>query len=90
MKILFVIDTLGSGGKERRLTELLKALKLRREVEFELVVMSEDIHFTEIYDLGINVRKILRETAKGPYMSSDNSIHSLKTINLMLFIAGRV
>jgi len=64
VKILFVIDTLGSGGKERRLTELLKALKLRREVEFELVVMSEDIHFTEIYDLGINVRKILRETPK--------------------------
>lgn len=64
MKILFVIDTLGSGGKERRLTELLKTLKLRQEVEFELVVMSENIHFTEIYDLGINVRKILRKTAK--------------------------
>lgn len=64
VKILFVIDTLGSGGKERRLTELLKALKLREEVDFELVVMSEDIHYTEIYDLGINVRKIIRKTTK--------------------------
>ena len=64
MKILFVIDTLGSGGKERRLTELLKALKSRGEVDFELVVMSEDIHFTEIYGLGINVIKILRKSAK--------------------------
>ncbi|MBE0655550.1 MAG: glycosyltransferase, partial [Bacteroidales bacterium] len=64
MKILFVIDTLGSGGKERRLTELLKALKLGREVELELVIMREDIHYTEIYDLGINVRKIIRKTPK--------------------------
>lgn len=62
MRILFVIDTLGSGGKERRFTELLKALSGMREVECELVVMSEDIHYKEIYDLGIPIHMVLRET----------------------------
>ncbi|MBE0675613.1 MAG: glycosyltransferase [Bacteroidales bacterium] len=64
MKILFVIDTLGSGGKERRLTELLKALKTRQEIEFELVVMSNDIHYTEILDLGIKIHRIIRRSSK--------------------------
>ena len=64
MKILFIIDTLGSGGKERRLTELLKALKVRQNIEFELVVMSRNIHYREVLDLGINIRYIIRETKK--------------------------
>ena len=64
MKILFVIDTLGSGGKERRLTELLKALKSSNKIDFELVVMSEDIHYSEIRDLGITIHSIIRKTTK--------------------------
>ena len=64
MKVLYVIDTLGSGGKERRLVELLKALLKRGEVEAQLVVMSDDIHYTEVFTLGIKVHKILRRTRK--------------------------
>ncbi|HBE40756.1 MAG TPA: hypothetical protein DDW27_06050 [Bacteroidales bacterium] len=66
MKIFFVIDTLGAGGKERRLTELLKALVGKQELKSELVVMSEDIHYNEIYDLGIPVHKVLRKTVNDP------------------------
>lgn len=64
MKILFIIDTLGAGGKERRLTELLKALKSWSDFECELVVMSRDIHYKEIFDLGINIRFITRKIRK--------------------------
>lgn len=64
LKVLFVIDTLGSGGKERRLTELLKALSCRNDIDFQLVVMSNDIHFTEIYDLGIKIHRIIRKTTR--------------------------
>ena len=64
MKVLFVIDTLASGGKERRLTELLKALSRRSDIDFQLVVMSNDIHFTEIYDLGIKIHQIIRKTTR--------------------------
>lgn len=64
MKILFVIDTLGSGGKERRLTELLKALASISDLTAELVVMSDDIHYSDIFDLGIRIHKIIRHTRK--------------------------
>jgi len=64
LRILFVIDTLGPGGKERRFTELLKALKAGGDVSFELVVMSSDIHYTELLDFGIKIHSVLRKTTK--------------------------
>jgi len=62
MRILFFTDTLDVGGKERRLTELIKALNLLKEIDFELVVMSKDIHYKEILDLGIKIHYITRKT----------------------------
>ena len=64
MKILFFIDCLTSGGKERRLTELMKALKLRGDIEFELAVMSNEIHYREVFDLDINIHYLIRSTKK--------------------------
>jgi glycosyltransferase involved in cell wall biosynthesis len=64
MKILFFIDTLNLGGKERRLTELIKTLKFKQDIEFELVVMSNDIHYKEVFDLDINIHHIIRKTKK--------------------------
>ena len=57
MKLLSVIDTLGAGGKERRFTELMKALSHMTWIEIRLVVMSNTIHYTEINDLGIEIIK---------------------------------
>ena len=62
MRILFFTDTLDVGGKERRLTELIKALLLHKEIEFELVVMNNDIHYKEILDLDIKIHYITRTT----------------------------
>jgi glycosyltransferase involved in cell wall biosynthesis len=64
MKILFFIDSMVSGGKERRLTELMRALSPRQDVEFELAVMSKDIHYKEIFDLGIKIHYVIRRTKK--------------------------
>jgi glycosyltransferase involved in cell wall biosynthesis len=64
MKILFFIDSLNAGGKERRLTELMKALVNKQDIEFELVVMSNAIHYKEVLNLGINIHYITRTTKK--------------------------
>ena len=64
MKVLFYMDSLVSGGKERRLIELMRALKLKEDIEFELVVMSKDIHYKEVFDFGINIHYIIRKTKK--------------------------
>jgi glycosyltransferase involved in cell wall biosynthesis len=64
LRLLFVIDTLTAGGKERRLTELMKALKLNSDIEFELALMSSDVHYKEVYDLGIKMHFFLRRSRK--------------------------
>lgn len=64
MRLLFFIDNLNAGGKERRLTELMKSLKTRQDIEFELVVMSNDIYFKEILDLAIVIHYVIRKTKR--------------------------
>lgn len=63
-RILFVIDSLEAGGKERRLTELMKAFHLAGNVEFELVLMNSNIHYKEVLDLGIKIHYVIRKTKR--------------------------
>ncbi len=42
----------------------MKGLAKKQEIEFELLVLSDAIHFNEIYELGIRVHKIVRKTKK--------------------------
>lgn len=55
MKILFFIDGLRLGGKQRRLIELLKCLK--NNPEFEIIVASvwKDIYYEQFYQLDIPI-----------------------------------
>ena len=62
MKILFFTDNLSAGGKERRLTELLKALKFKQDFEYELVTMNSYVYYQEILDLGIKIHYIIRKS----------------------------
>lgn len=64
MKILFITDSLVSGGKERRLTELLKVLALKPNTEIQLVLMNREIHYKEVLDLDIKINYIVRKTKK--------------------------
>ena len=52
------------GGKERRLTELMKALRPYPDFNFELVVMSHDVHYREVLNLGINIHYLTRKRKK--------------------------
>lgn len=64
IKILFFIDSLAAGGKERRLVELLKGLSHIEYIDYELAVMSYDIHYDEVNQLGFQIHKIIRKTKK--------------------------
>jgi glycosyltransferase involved in cell wall biosynthesis len=64
MKILFLIDSLKAGGKERRLTELMKALNNTSDITFMLVVMDKEIHYKEILNLPIRIEYLIRKTKK--------------------------
>lgn len=64
MKILFFIDGLRAGGKERRLVELIRALTSNQEIDCELVIMNEEIHYKEVLDTNISIHSLIRGTKK--------------------------
>lgn len=65
MKILFFIESLQSGGKERRAVELITYLKERSTgYEMELVLTEAEIHFEEIYKTGIPITVLKRRGFK--------------------------
>lgn len=66
MKILLLIDSLVSGGRERRLIELIKGLRHYQDVQLKLVVFSDKIHYTEIYDLGVPIVILKRVPKQNP------------------------
>jgi glycosyltransferase involved in cell wall biosynthesis len=67
MKILMVIDSLGKGGKERRMIELIKGLvRAGNHFDIFLVVLSENIEYKQVYELPIKIEIVKRKFKKDP------------------------
>lgn len=64
MKLLFAIDNLGRGGRERRIIELIKGLSKDPSFEISLLVFSNRIEYEEIRFLPINLVFIPRKVKK--------------------------
>ena len=64
MNVLFIIDTLNTGGKERRLLELLKGLDQISNIKCELIILSKNIEYKEIHDLNISIHYLERTLLK--------------------------
>jgi len=66
MKVLLLIESLSAGGKERRLVELLKGLSLYKEIDFELAILDNKIHYSDIFNLGVKIHYLNRKKKKDP------------------------
>lgn len=66
MKILYVIESLSFGGKERRLISLIKRMLVGEDIEIELLLLSKDIHYNEIHDLKLKIHFLKRNLKKDP------------------------
>lgn len=65
MKILFFLESLHTGGKERRSVELMRYLKLQPEKHEIILVLTEDeIHYEEIRDLDVKITVLKRKGLK--------------------------
>lgn len=76
MKILFFIDSLISGGKERQLYYLLKKICTNNNIM--LVVFNDEVFYKEIFDLPIQIRIIPRSEK-----------YTLKTIKTLYSVCNR-
>jgi glycosyltransferase involved in cell wall biosynthesis len=66
MRLLQVIDSLGSGGKERQFIELLKGLSRVPNVECRAIVMSDLVQYNDFQSLNIRTDTILRRSRFDP------------------------
>lgn len=55
MKILHIASSLGGGGKERRLVQLIAGMHGMIGFESELVLLNDIVDYPEIFDFGIKV-----------------------------------
>ncbi len=69
MRILFFIESLRSGGKERRLLELVQYLKRNTDNVLSIVMTENNIHYQYVLDLDIEIKIIERK-----YLKKDPSI----------------
>ncbi len=63
---MLLIDSLVSGGMERRLVELVKGFQGHTDVQLHVVVFSDKIHYTEIYEMNVSVTILKRVPKKNP------------------------
>ncbi len=68
MKILFFIESLHAGGKERRLVELIKGLSTDSTVTMHLVLTKENIHYKDILNTNIKIHYLLRDSKKDIFL----------------------
>ena len=66
MKILFFIESLLSGGKERRLVELIKGLSTQPGIEMEIVLTKREIDYEDILNVDIKIHYLIRSKPKDP------------------------
>lgn len=64
MKILFFLESLQCGGKERRVVELIQYLRSKTDYEMEIVLTEDEVYYDEVYNLGIRITIIKRKLFK--------------------------
>jgi glycosyltransferase involved in cell wall biosynthesis len=65
VKIIFFLESLHSGGKERRSVELIRFLRSQSgKYDIELVLTEEEIHYEEIYETGVPIHILKRKGIK--------------------------
>ena len=64
IKILFFIESLHRGGKERRAVELMHYLLDNRSVEILLVLTEPEIYYKSVLDLQVEVKILKRGKIK--------------------------
>ncbi len=67
IKVIYVIDSLVRGGKERRLMELLNGFNEKSTVRVMVILLKNLIHYPEIYKLpNVEVKVLKRKIKKDP------------------------
>ncbi len=69
LQVLYLVDSLRVGGKERQVVELLKGLRVVKHLQLMVVTMGqEQFYVPEIRDLGIPLVYLVRKMRWDPFV----------------------
>jgi glycosyltransferase involved in cell wall biosynthesis len=68
MMILYIIESLKSGGKERRLIQLIKGMKSTYNIDVKLIVLNSDVHYVDVFNYNIDIIYFKRNILKDPFI----------------------
>lgn len=74
MRITFVLDTFGGGGKERRCLQLIQGLNKEGYNNIQVIIINNDIAYQEIYDADIELHIIDRK---------NKGLNTFKTLRIL-------
>ena len=61
MKILYIIESLKSGGKERRLLELIDGLKKDKNFTCAIIILNDQIHYKKAHQNGCEIFTVKKD-----------------------------
>ena len=64
MKVLFLIDGLLKGGKERQFVQLIHKLIDKKKIDIQIVVMNNNIEYEQLLKLDIKMHFLIRKRKK--------------------------
>jgi glycosyltransferase involved in cell wall biosynthesis len=60
LKILCVVDSLGAGGKERQFLELIRGLEPIQNIDIQIAILSNNVHYNSFDELDIVKHFVIR------------------------------
>ena len=78
MKILYIINELGNGGRERRLVQLVKALNDYDGIEMMVAMTREEIEYTDINETSADIRFMRNGNLKMRFDELKNLVESFR------------
>ncbi len=86
MKLLFFIDKIGGGGRERRLAQLIRELSKRSDVEMMTVTAYDKVDYKEILDCGMTMRVVNAKSHKERLKQYVNAVKDFRPDIIHLWI----
>ncbi len=68
MRILFIADNVGKGGKERRMLDLIRGLSSSGDHSVALITLTDWVDYKHVYDLPIEFIVLKRKMKKDPFL----------------------
>lgn len=77
MRITFVMDSFGGGGKERRCLQLIQGLNNKGNNQIQLIIINNDIAYDELYETDVELTIIDRKNRQLSPLATLKELSSL-------------